>query len=106
MKHCTYHCRGCDSCFTSLAAFDAHRTGPFDGTRACTFPGDVDWEEHRGVCRVSEFDDETGQPIPRAVVVYALALSAERRATLERLRGSNESRTGVRDAPSLLKSAA
>jgi hypothetical protein len=28
MKHCSNHCRGCDSCFTSLAAFDAHRTGP------------------------------------------------------------------------------
>lgn len=28
-------CPTCGECFNGLAGFDAHRTGPFDGTRRC-----------------------------------------------------------------------
>jgi hypothetical protein len=33
MRTCSHHCRACDQHFTSLRAFDAHRTGPVDDRR-------------------------------------------------------------------------
>jgi hypothetical protein len=92
LKHCAYHCRGCDSCFTSLAAFDAHRSGPFDD-RLCDLPG-ADLEEHRGVCRISDADEVTGQPIPRVGTIYAVSAS---QAELERLRGLASERAQRRE---------
>jgi hypothetical protein len=82
LRHCAYHCRGCDSCFTSLAAFDAHRTGPFDD-RLCDL-AEADLDEHRGVCRISDADEETGQPIPRMRTINGLRVSE---AEKERLKG-------------------
>jgi hypothetical protein len=35
MTKCTNHCGGCGSHFHSLRAFDAHRSGPWDGQRLC-----------------------------------------------------------------------
>jgi hypothetical protein len=37
-RRCKYHCRACDSHFTSLRAFDAHRSGPHSGERKCWDP--------------------------------------------------------------------
>src|SRR5262245_44103915 len=82
MKHCQYHCRGCDSCFTSLAAFDAHRFGPFDA-RFCDLAA-AELDEHRGVCRISDANEETGRPIPRMGTIYGVSVCE---AELERLGG-------------------
>lgn len=52
MTHCRYHCRGCESHFTSLEAFDAHFSGtPQDG--ACGFPDDSGLVElDGGICAI------------------------------------------------------
>lgn len=65
--HCRYHCRRCGSHFTSLEAFDAHRSGtPQD--RACSFPDDAGLVELAGAtCAISGPD-----PVP-AVTVYGTA---------------------------------
>lgn len=34
-RSCSNHCSSCHSCFCSLQAFDAHRSGPWDGERVC-----------------------------------------------------------------------
>jgi hypothetical protein len=102
LRHCAYHCRGCDGCFTSLAAFDAHRSGPFSDRR-CDLSRD--FEEHWGTCKVSEADGATGQPISRMVRVYSLRTSESER---ERLRGlaTRNASDGARADPRRLKSAA
>jgi hypothetical protein len=38
---CTNHCATCGSHFSSLAAFDAHRSGPYSGKRECWGNPDV-----------------------------------------------------------------
>jgi hypothetical protein len=35
MNRCIHCCRRCGSHFSSLAAWEAHRSGPFDGERVC-----------------------------------------------------------------------
>lgn len=49
---CSHHCAACGSHFTSLGAFDAHRSGPFDGERVCSFPDDAPLVELTGSCRI------------------------------------------------------
>jgi hypothetical protein len=60
-RRCTFHCSGCDSCFLSLRAFDAHRGGSFrPNTRAC-WPEEADERvevaREDGLC-------EIGFPVP------------------------------------------
>jgi hypothetical protein len=65
---CSHHCRSCESHFTSLEAFDAHREGPAGGDRACTFPElpkGAGWVERTGACRIA------GTPAI-GVTIYAL----------------------------------
>jgi hypothetical protein len=53
---CTHHCRSCESHFTSLEAFDAHREGPAGSDRACTFPElpkGAEWAERTGACKIA-----------------------------------------------------
>jgi hypothetical protein len=86
-RSCRCHCRSCGGHFTSLEAFDAHRN---DGE--CSWPDGVEWVEHCGVCKISEHD-EMGQPIPRAVTVYALAISEKELTRLNELTvGAQEAR--------------
>jgi hypothetical protein len=40
-RHCKDHCAGCGCHFTSLAAFDLHRTGSFQKVRRCRPPGSI-----------------------------------------------------------------
>jgi hypothetical protein len=47
---CRYHCSTCDRHFTSLNAFDGHRTGP-STARVCVEP-DARFESEPGICRV------------------------------------------------------
>jgi hypothetical protein len=65
---CTYHCSGCGSHFSSLGAFDAHRTGDYD-SRVCDEPldvGELAAKSERGGC---DLGDRTRINVP----VYALA---------------------------------
>ena len=84
---CTYHCRGypysgCDGHFSSLGAFDRHRTGPMHDRR-CVDPVDDD-----------RFEPLTGdgfcahiRPGPReGVTVWTLAGTAADRERLNALR--------------------
>jgi hypothetical protein len=48
---CSHHCRACGTCFTSLRAFDLHRTGPMSD-RSCDLAG-ADLVERTGVCKVA-----------------------------------------------------
>jgi hypothetical protein len=49
---CTYHCRQCESHFSSLEAFDAHGPG-----RPCKWPDDSRLVEIAGgVCRIGDPD--------------------------------------------------
>jgi hypothetical protein len=48
---CRCHCRGCNGHFTSLRAFDPHRSGPMSDRR-CELPDDL-VELERGVCRIA-----------------------------------------------------
>lgn len=56
---CKCHCRGCDTCFSSLKAFDLHRD---NGT--CLFPMDVSSKKQSlldmkvGNCRITAKDRE------------------------------------------------
>jgi hypothetical protein len=50
---CRHHChQGCNRHFASLAAFDAHRRGPFAG-RYCAEP-DERFSSSQGICRNGE----------------------------------------------------
>ena len=61
---CTHHCRGCDQHFTSLQAFDAHRTGPMDARECLSAVGAGLVARSGGVCVVSDPDvPQTGQTI-------------------------------------------
>jgi hypothetical protein len=47
---CTYHCRSCESHFTSLAAFDAHREN-----YECAWPDNAPLTEiSGGVCKIGD----------------------------------------------------
>ena len=52
MTTCAYCCRSCGGHFTSLEAFDAHRSGPFDGERVCSYPDDASLIELTGTCKI------------------------------------------------------
>lgn len=58
--YCRFHCRACDTHYTSLEAFDAHRRGSHDkNTRYCRPPSMIRKGSHaltelRGVCRISD----------------------------------------------------
>ena len=52
---CRYHCRACGGHFSSLEAFDAHRSGPFED-RACSYPDDAGLVELDGTCKVADPD--------------------------------------------------
>lgn len=71
-RTCRSHCRSCDRCFASDAAFDAHRAGRHDAPpgsfegRRCVNPTQdardrFDFDE--GECRISEETDRKGQRI-------------------------------------------
>jgi hypothetical protein len=98
-RFCRYHCRACGSCFVSLEAFDAHRTGPM-ADRRCEFPEAVEWIERQGECRISEYDEE-GHPAHRRKTVYATARGQDISARLRsgRSAGAPESRGGVPEYP-------
>jgi hypothetical protein len=59
MHTCQYHCRGCDSHFSSLQAFDLHRVGEHDNRpdnpRRCNIP-------------TEEVSDENGNTLYEYVV--------------------------------------
>ena len=53
-RRCQYHCSGCDSCFVSLRAFDAHRFGPWEN-RTCwdeSVEGRVVVARNDGLCEI------------------------------------------------------
>ena len=55
MKVCHYHCRACECCFSSLAAFDRHRRGPLDD-RYCGDPNELPalvYEDSPARCEIS-----------------------------------------------------
>lgn len=54
MTYCRCHCSICGSHFTGLEAFDAHRSGPYDGERICSFPDDAGLVELIGACRIDD----------------------------------------------------
>lgn len=64
--YCKYHCRHCDSHFTSLTAFDTHRVDGvcWGGELGDEDPADAGLTERRGVCRIST------PGLSRAVSVY------------------------------------
>jgi hypothetical protein len=72
---CRYHCRNCGSHFSSLESFDVHRDGPMSDRR-CEFP-ENDLVELQGVCKISEFDDETSAPIPLVGTIYTTKRAAQ-----------------------------
>lgn len=77
-RTCRYHCRAdcCDSCFSSLSAFEAHRAGPFTA-RYC----DLDEETftgREGICKVSQPGEA-----PRETTIWTLTADVER--AMERL---------------------
>ena len=68
--YCHFHCRACGSHFTSLEAFDAHRTGSHaDNSRTCLDPATVSnasgMLEVLGVCRIATGRD---RPLGRVSV--------------------------------------
>lgn len=75
---CRYHCHACSGHFASLAAFDAHREGAFDGERRCSYPDDADLREREGECHVA------GAAPIRGITVYELAARADRARSLRR----------------------
>ena len=65
---CHYHCRSCGGHFTSLRAFDSHRSGP-SSERICGYPDDSGLVEiEAGVCYLGDADGQTGEPIPQVGV--------------------------------------
>ena len=59
-RRCQYHCSGCDSCFLSLRAFDAHRFGPWE-SRTCwdeSVEEKVEIAREDGLCEIG-FDHPT-----------------------------------------------
>src|SRR5947208_6132463 len=87
--HCRCHCRSCGGHFSSLEAFDAHRSGG-----ACTFLDDSGLVELRGVCKIA---DPTAPTI--GVVVYGHERAGRAR---EAFGGAN----GRQTAPAKLREAA
>lgn len=70
---CRYHCRTCESHFTSLAAFDLHRVGPFTN-RMCKAPDTIkDLSEKQGICKMDDPDK------PLDAKIYELTSSEEYR---------------------------
>ena len=56
---CAYHCRACGSHFTSLRAFDAHRSGLDE--RQCWAEGDPPLVDRVGKCEISSFAHPLGR---------------------------------------------
>jgi hypothetical protein len=58
---CSYHCSGCGSHFSSLEAFDLHRTGSFqESTRACwgeECEGKLVPKTEHGICKLGGHDE-------------------------------------------------
>ena len=55
IRRCKYHCRACDSHFTSLAAFDCHRQGTAQ-ERSCADPDTAERLQivtEQGLCDIS-----------------------------------------------------
>ena len=75
--HCSYHCRACGAHFSSLRAFDAHRSGPMDDRR-CDFPDDAELVERTGICKIS---DPTQPQV--GVTLYERADSQDYRSRME-----------------------
>ena len=72
VRACHYHCRACECCFSSLAAFDRHRRGPLD-ERYCGDPNALPalvYEDAPAQCEISFTHD--GED----VLVWQLATSA------------------------------
>lgn len=72
IKTCRAHCRSCDRCWASDAAFDAHRAGRHDAPpgsfegRHCTNPAEDDrgrFDFDEGECRISEETIRKGRRI-------------------------------------------
>jgi hypothetical protein len=82
---CSHHCSACCSHFTSLRAFDAHRSGPHDGERVCWDP-DVELPLRiRSEDALCDITDETrtgvmlwehGPSADRARAVFSLRAAA------------------------------
>ena len=54
VTRCRYHCRPCGGHFSSLEAFDGHRSGPLDARR-CSYPDDADLVERPGgTCTIAD----------------------------------------------------
>jgi hypothetical protein len=81
---CHYHCRSCGGHFTSLRAFDSHRSGPWSDRR-CSYPDDSGLVEiEGGVCYLSDADEQTGAPIPQmGVTLYEHQAAADVREYFE-----------------------
>jgi hypothetical protein len=94
---CRYHCRACSSHFSSLEAFDQHRGGPMDD-RHCEFPDDADLVELQGVCRISEFDDETAQPITVMGTIYSTERATQAADYFRGLEGRQTAPVGRKSA--------
>lgn len=73
MKGCTNHCRSCGGHFSSLAAFDKHRTGPYSD-RSCTEPETVGLVQKKGDCLLDDPDNPK-----KNVIIYELATTEEYR---------------------------
>ena len=73
--NCTHHCVSCEACFSSLVAFDYHRTGDHKtNSRACRhYPGTVLKEESTtfalraldGICNLTT--DHIGEDVPSII---------------------------------------
>ena len=98
MTTCRYHCRRCASHFTSLEAFDAHRDGPMDDRR-CEFPDHANLIEVQGVCRISEFDAKTAEPLTTTGTIYATARSGEAREYFSEVEARQTEPVGRTSAP-------
>lgn len=81
MKYCSHHCRSCECCFTSLAAFDAHREGPPSELRRCTWPESANFVEENGACRISE------PPTVRRKTIHSLPKTEAQRRWFKRKEG-------------------
>jgi hypothetical protein len=74
---CRYHASCCGAHFTSLRAFDVHRAaGHCD-------PEGAGLLKQAGVCNISEFDAETGQPLKRIGAIWSLEGAERVRARFE-----------------------
>lgn len=71
-RFCSYHCRSCSACFTSLEAFDAHRPR---NNGECEWPDEPELVEHKGTCKISDPE----RPLKR-VTVYEHPRAARSRA--------------------------